>query len=169
MRCRTYAGLGLFAIALVCSGCGTVMNLEDKPTTYLRRYPGTEANRVYGGVRIDAERGCDLFDLDPLVATYVWAVDLPLSAVADTITLPITIKSALDRKSDPVGVVEAHRCLSGCYAPNAPAKISDPSQCDAPTAGSALAELAGNKFIPWAMTPRLYMPLAASPPTESNP
>ncbi len=83
------------------------MNLEDQPTTYFRRNPETDANRIYGGVLLDAERGRDLFDLDPVLATYFLTVDLSLSAVADTLTLPITITSTLEKRPGHLNVVES--------------------------------------------------------------
>ena len=63
---------------MVMTGCGTVSSLADYPHRHL----------IYGGV------GADLFMLgEPSMA--VWAplfiVDLPLSAIADTVTLPLTV------------------------------------------------------------------------------
>ncbi|HEY3740522.1 MAG TPA: YceK/YidQ family lipoprotein [Bryobacteraceae bacterium] len=119
MTCRTIAGLGLCFHVFLCGGCGTVMNLEDPPKSYFRRYPGTDANKVYGGVRIDAEQGCNKFDFAPFDAMYLLAIDLPLSAVADTITLPWTISA------------EVNRLISNYYFPKQQAK-SDAVVTEAP-------------------------------------
>ncbi len=77
------------------AGCGTVKNLEDRPMGYFRP-KGDAEKRVYGGVRIDAEWASGYFvrDGDWFLGTYLLAVDLPLCAVADTMTLPITLCAA---------------------------------------------------------------------------
>jgi uncharacterized protein YceK len=85
----------LLAAALAASGCGTMGNLKDH-------------DRIYGGVAIDAapvRQACkDLvsakddreFTLqqDGVILTY-GVIDLPLSAVMDTLTLPITVTRTL--------------------------------------------------------------------------
>jgi len=66
-----------------------------------RRLPSPK--KIYGGVAVDAYAGAGWFQeetLDPpkaLLGAYVWGVDLPLSAVADTLTLPVTIRAAIQR------------------------------------------------------------------------
>jgi uncharacterized protein YceK len=92
------SGLALWAICAVCAvpGCGTVQNLRDSAAD-------PPAARVYGGVRYDIEGSTnDLTDMDGghgglpgllverVLGTYLLLVDLPLSAVGDTLTLPIT-------------------------------------------------------------------------------
>jgi uncharacterized protein YceK len=100
--------LGMLALTLSAgSGCGTVMNLEDKPAIGLQRPPGTPANRVYGGVRLDADRGWDALSdgSNPALGMYLWFVDLPLSALGDTVTLPITLRAAMTGRG-PTKVVD---------------------------------------------------------------
>lgn len=83
------------------TGCGTMMNLAEKHYTYypFTRYANSEPKRIYGGVRIDAEQGWDHIadGFDPFIGAYQLAVDLPISAVTDTLTLPITIPATIDR------------------------------------------------------------------------
>jgi uncharacterized protein YceK len=69
------------------SGCGTIRNLSQTP-------------EVYGGVKIDNEVGVKYRERRPaeeehdIVNAAKWVatvVDLPLSAVADTVTLPYVL------------------------------------------------------------------------------
>jgi uncharacterized protein YceK len=79
-------------------GCGTVQNLRGSQA-------GMPYRQMYGGVAFDAKQGLDLLT-DPtcghagppgcvlqkaILAPYLWTVDLALSAVLDTLTLPITV------------------------------------------------------------------------------
>jgi uncharacterized protein YceK len=112
---------------LAVGGCGTMNNLttSDKPAE--GREAGTPpADRVYGGVALDARVGSSWLaapfiprreaDAGPAIGpaekvvdavckvgigTYVLAVDMPLSAVADTLTLPVTVPAALKRHGAP--------------------------------------------------------------------
>jgi uncharacterized protein YceK len=90
--------LSIFLMATL-SGCGTIMNLEDTPTTYFRRGQDEDPKRIYGGVQIIAERGWGQITSgpDPFLGMYWLLVDLPFSAAADTVTLPITIPATLRR------------------------------------------------------------------------
>jgi uncharacterized protein YceK len=89
----------------VLVGCGTAANT-------LWWTPMEGGMRVYGGVRADAEVLCHRFsgESDAGNATgrckevVFCAIDLPLSAAADTLTLPVTVPTALARqfgKRDP--------------------------------------------------------------------
>src|SRR4051812_7970370 len=98
------------ALTLAPCGCGTVWNLTSQDT-----WKGSEppAGKVYGGVALDAREAKECFvgtnheDLQALVYRPFWyatglylaAVDLPLSAVADTLTLPMTVPSAFRQAS----------------------------------------------------------------------
>src|SRR3954466_9883518 len=86
-RSLTVAALAVSAL----SGCGTVCNLQEGGTPY-------------GGVSQTAKAGADAWDywrhpqgacippsFDLARAIYLFALDLPLSAVGDTLTLPVTI------------------------------------------------------------------------------
>src|SRR5262249_21073332 len=71
-------------------GCGTANNLASS----------TGHAAVYGGVRSDLEKIGDLIvprpgTERPIVNGVVAAVDLPLSAVGDTVTLPLTVPGSL--------------------------------------------------------------------------
>jgi uncharacterized protein YceK len=93
-RASRPALLVLCAICLA-AGCGTVKNLE-----------GTDAyiptRRVYGGVRYDAQVAITMLGdtsgghggltgrlIQLTLSPYVLLVDLPLSAIGDTLTLPL--------------------------------------------------------------------------------
>jgi uncharacterized protein YceK len=66
------------ATALLTGGCGTVANTFG--------CNGEEgARRVYGGVRLDLAGPCGNL------------LDVPLSAVGDTVTLPVTVPCSLYR------------------------------------------------------------------------
>jgi uncharacterized protein YceK len=90
------------------SGCGTLFNLPKQ--TGLVIFDTTPTEQVYGGVLRDARTVQEDWKnvispegangrLDSMVgAAYVALIDLPLSALGDTLTLPITISAA--RKSE---------------------------------------------------------------------
>jgi len=103
----------MVALAVACaiwlSGCGTVINV-------------TKDREVFGGVRIDAECGVGDWDVwrhpsnyaQPvfpyvnLLAAACWVgVDLPLSAVGDTLTLPITFLASVGQKEKGQGAEKA--------------------------------------------------------------
>ena len=88
--------LTLGAITLLAGGCGTVANTAVLP-------PEEGGKQVYGGVRVDweaarhvvAEISGDYPRSPFLFVSGLLAVDLPLSAIGDTVTLPYTIPYAL--------------------------------------------------------------------------
>ncbi len=103
------------ALALGLAGCGTVCNLVswDDP-----KYGNVARHEVYGGVTQDAIGAVtsfrEAFRPDPQATSLANAansagnlsmaaatviVDLPLSLVADTLTLPVTVPEAMDRSS----------------------------------------------------------------------
>lgn len=78
----------LLVAALACSGCGTVSNFKDG---YKKE------TRPYGGVRIATE---SLGNEDPIMVGFLWPAilsDIALSAIGDTLTLPITASIAVAR------------------------------------------------------------------------
>jgi len=76
----------LAASAVWLSGCGTVANTSGM----------TREGRmlVYGGVRADVRGFQDAASRGDLPALTFCAADLPLSAVADTLTIPWTIAAS---------------------------------------------------------------------------
>jgi uncharacterized protein YceK len=105
------------ALAAVLSGCGTVVNCTG--------INGAPARAIYGGVRQDAENGtrhvteafsgpAPSFSAMPkppspasdlasksfcfVSGVGMLAVDLPVSVVADTLTLPVTVPATLMKK-----------------------------------------------------------------------
>jgi uncharacterized protein YceK len=80
---------GMFALTLALTGCGTARNFSK----------GWEGRtKPYGGVRI-------------AVGTVLlfWTTDVPLSAIGDTLTLPLTLPIA--------GVHAVHDSLRDYYFP----------------------------------------------------
>jgi uncharacterized protein YceK len=95
--------LAQFILAvLALSGCGTLYNLEESE------------GRIYGGVRADLAMSgiCVLGAAQEnqgawertyalALATSILAVDLPLSAAGDTLTLPLTCLATYQRLTGP--------------------------------------------------------------------
>jgi uncharacterized protein YceK len=95
------AALGV-AVLLLC-GCGTIANLE----TGARQ--GWKNAAIYGGVRRDVQSAgkwidhswtwgdnLDVIqDIGSVVGVGLVGIDIPLSAVGDTLTLPVTVPIAL--------------------------------------------------------------------------
>jgi uncharacterized protein YceK len=95
------AALGT-AVLLLC-GCGTIANLE----TGARQ--GWKNTVIYGGVRRDVQSAgkwidhswtwgdnLDVIqDIGTVVGVGLVGIDIPLSAVGDTLTLPVTVPIAL--------------------------------------------------------------------------
>jgi uncharacterized protein YceK len=97
------------ALFLPCAGCGTILNLtENGPKSPVVK------DTIYGGIAWDAVFGTNelICAVDPWVnpgletwesrvAGVAFAMlclaDLPLSAIADTLTLPITVQAAFQR------------------------------------------------------------------------
>ena len=85
----------LAALTVPLAGCGTIVNTTDV-------YPETGGQRlVYGGVRWDWEHGwgaaADPWPYDNLgenvPRNVAYGIDLILSAIGDTFTLPLTAMS----------------------------------------------------------------------------
>jgi len=96
----------LYALAMsiaLCSvsGCGTLWNMEFSKDRDIGE------RRVYGGLRIDAQAFVHPIDAiskrddEKLINVFALCVvailDSPLSAIADTLTLPITIPATIKR------------------------------------------------------------------------
>ncbi|MBI1311611.1 YceK/YidQ family lipoprotein [bacterium] len=121
---RIAASLLTSVVFLTLSGCGTIMNVHEftvgPPPEQSAFKPGTYggAKAVYGGVKFDARHGTDWLresvEEPPmaLAGLYVWIIDLPISAIGDTITLPVTIPAAIDR------AIRFHYSLDPAREPN---------------------------------------------------
>jgi len=96
MGCRALGFVALATTALL-SGCGTIANMQPggwiAPTG-----TGDEETRVYGGVKDDTiairnwATAVANGEQDSAARLLVWSLDLPLSAIGDTLTLPYTMK-----------------------------------------------------------------------------
>ncbi len=107
-RASLAAALGLVAMGL--SGCGTAANLSGGAQ-------GFRPMQIYGGVLRDVQsaqhwvstnwiEGSDWQqDVGTVVGVGLIGLDLPFSAIGDTLTLPITIPAALLRPSGPAANV----------------------------------------------------------------
>jgi uncharacterized protein YceK len=100
---KVLAAFAAVGIASALTGCGTVVNLEG--------IGKTNSKYVYGGVRVDACAEAALLrdatvgnpeappdykenHAELLALAAFAAVDMPLSAIADTLTLPVTIPAS---------------------------------------------------------------------------
>ena len=95
-------------LAVTGMGCGTMGNLHrDQP-------PFCERPTIYGGIREDVSWGSGLLAhgfggwdgllgraVSLAVVPYVFCIDLPLSAVGDTLTLPITVRASIHTETTP--------------------------------------------------------------------
>jgi len=77
------------------SGCGTVKNLQGDGTPYGGVGTDARAAAVAWQDWSQPSGACIPPAFDLMRAGYLTAVDLPLSAVGDTLTLPFTIIAAL--------------------------------------------------------------------------
>ena len=81
-------------LTLMPLGCATALNLQEKATPGV----GGGEKRPFGGVRTDLEVcAASLFNPPLLPLGGLCLVDLPLSAVADTVTLPYTVSVTAKR------------------------------------------------------------------------
>lgn len=101
VRWKTWV-FGLITATALC-GCGTLVNITNKSTE----------NKIYGGTRLDVVGGPYLFGkgvglirreehekFPPSMCIGLGMcalVDLPFTIIADTLTLPITVRAAIDR------------------------------------------------------------------------
>jgi uncharacterized protein YceK len=100
-------------VALFLCGCGTVANLS------IGARQGWKNALVYGGVRRDIQSADDWIDhnwtwgenlnvqqdVGTVVGVGLVGIDVPLSAIGDTLTLPITIPASIwGRASNPATV-----------------------------------------------------------------
>jgi uncharacterized protein YceK len=88
-------------LAGALGGCGSACNT-------MWWTPEEGGMRVFGGVRADAQVLADAFSPntkagvgDRLGCATLATIDLPLSAVGDTLTLPVTLPAASNRRPDP--------------------------------------------------------------------
>ena len=92
MRQRVFQRLFVAAVTFFMGGCGTFAN-----TLWLADFEG--GKRPYGGVRADWEMAHEAIDRFPepsganlcLCTAVLCGIDLPFSAIGDSLTLPLTI------------------------------------------------------------------------------
>jgi uncharacterized protein YceK len=125
------------AVACAQSGCGTANNLVVPAKDGKGKVTGPPPGQVFGGVAVDARVGTSWMaapfveELGPEVPTweraletackvgigaYVLGVDLPLSAVADTVTLPVTVSATLKKQERSAGNAEKKGSEAGAPA-----------------------------------------------------
>jgi uncharacterized protein YceK len=94
---RSFGVALVAALGFTLSGCGTVMNFMEAGSSGLPESAGHKS--IYGGIVIDI----DLISTSEWVGEKLTAlflaglIDLPLSLVMDTVTLPVTIPMTLSR------------------------------------------------------------------------
>ena len=90
----------LAALTFLAAGCGTAHNLDGECVPYGGVSRAAKEGSEHWALWCSPSGHCIPPALDLVQAGYSFAVDLPLSAVADTVTLPWTI-SAATNKSEP--------------------------------------------------------------------
>ena len=95
-----YVVLVVLIATFSSAGCGTIMNVYGPPTS-----TGYPPLKIYGGVQSAAASGKECFVRSEPIArkivsvpqgVYYWGLDLPASAVGDTLTLPQTITAEIN-------------------------------------------------------------------------
>jgi uncharacterized protein YceK len=100
MQLRAIAFVLVLVSAIGLTGCGTAFNVQPPAQGGLFQPTWDESRRIYGGVRYDAEGIAQcVWHLEPLTAIIgaLIVLDLPLSTVADTLTLPLTVPTSVDK------------------------------------------------------------------------
>jgi len=94
---RFFGAVLVAALALSPAGCGTVMNFMEEGTPGLPESAGQKS--IYGGVAVDVDliSSSDWFFEKVKALLLAGLIDLPLSLVMDTLTLPVTIPMSLSR------------------------------------------------------------------------
>lgn len=99
-----YRVILVIIVTFFAGGCGTLLNVVNyevpsRPKTSIKAAGKVEAPRkIYGGVALDGEIGKSWIEDGMILPTVgFWLVDVPLSAVGDMLTLPLTIRAAIDR------------------------------------------------------------------------
>jgi uncharacterized protein YceK len=112
----------VWIVALFLCGCGTVANLS------IGARQGWKNAMIFGGVRRDIQSADDWIDhnwtwgenlniqqdVGTVVGVGLVGIDVPLSAIGDTLTLPITIPASIWGRSSNVATV------SGKIGPTTP-------------------------------------------------
>lgn len=110
---RALLATAALIVAVFPSGCGTFANLS------IGARQGWKNAQIYGGVRRDVQSAEDFVahswtsgdnldiqqDIGTVVGVGLVGIDVPLSAIADTLTLPITIPAAIWGGSGPGSTV----------------------------------------------------------------
>lgn len=97
----------MLTLVVSCSGCGTINNLAP-PTQPAHGGPLGPINDIYGGFRTSTSEGWRSLVHPTETASIasgvaLLAIDAPLSLVADTLTLPITIPAHFKRSEPAEG------------------------------------------------------------------
>jgi uncharacterized protein YceK len=116
-----FAGLLAALVLPILAGCGTVQNARAGDWIF-----SSGPKEIYGGVKIDADNSVkcckDCFAGDkPFLenglprlaalagAAYLIVIDLPLSVVGDTLTLPQTIRATMERAKNKPEAAQAEK------------------------------------------------------------
>jgi uncharacterized protein YceK len=186
--------VGFAVVATFASGCGTAHNVA--PDVLPFPYVGTQdrcadATQVYGGVKRDwyaltGKQWDWAYSPVNLLLTPLYLLDLPLSAVADTLTLPYAIWNEIgmnwkagmsmercqweslhpETAFHPSTLTEWLTGLGSWAVKEQPndqpsPQQSNPADAEAPPR-NVFAPLAGNKFNSWTLSPRVEIEAAKS-------
>lgn len=128
---RLFGGALIFTSLPMLYGCGTVRNFEGQTEAPGRLEcdlggligpPG--GRQIYGGacfdlVGIESLVSISSFPAGNIIGAYLIAVDLPLSFIADTLTLPWTIKATISRDNSKHGAELGQAETTSSTAPRA--------------------------------------------------
>ncbi len=92
---KRLAACAAAAALSAASGCGTVMNLTEKQSPTAGMSTSSKPRSPYGGVGYDLDMSQWLLLAGPIgwAGSAFLIADTPLSAVADTVTLPYVLKA----------------------------------------------------------------------------
>ena len=107
----------VLAAPMLLSGCGTVANIQPWESITPPGYRG-EVSRIFGGVQTDctairaSAKEVANGEHDSAGRLLIWTLDLPLSLIGDTLTLPYTLTHPPDlllKSGQPGGSPDAPR------------------------------------------------------------
>ncbi len=126
----------LFSLAM--SGCGTVSNMRNEPNIEFQFLNKVPPKTIYGGARLDVSElrdgvlvvftGFDPSDngkltteerLSAPLVTIPFLIDLPLSLIGDTLTLPVTVFATFSQPANTPTPRDAGRMTGGDHVEKA--------------------------------------------------
>jgi uncharacterized protein YceK len=117
---KTFVACAATLVLSAASGCGTVMNLTEERSPTEPMSTSSKPRSPYGGVGYDLDVGSWSLLAGPIgwVECACLVVDTPLSAVADTLTLPYVLYArAQEKKAEKVDKQDREHPSAGTVIP----------------------------------------------------